>query len=68
MSDEYVEVYVDEVVAETDEAILIKPFIDEPFEAWIPKSCISKDSGVRHKGEGGVLEIKEYMAEKKELI
>ncbi len=68
MADNYVEIYVDEVIAETPDAILVKPFIDEKFQAWIPKNCISHDSGVEHKGEDGVLVLKRSMAEKKELI
>ena len=62
MSDEYVDIDIDELVKETDEAILIR-IGDEKI--WIPQS---QCEDWPNEGDSGVVIMKEWIAEDKELI
>lgn len=59
-----VDVPVEDVKAETDSAILI---VTEEAEEWIPKSQILDDSEVWKKGDSGILVIRRWLAEEKDL-
>ena len=62
MSNKYVDIDIDELIRETDEAIWIR--IDDE-KTWIPKSqCESWPN----EGESGVVEMKEWIAIEKDLI
>jgi hypothetical protein len=62
MEDEWVEIDIDKVIRETNEAILIK--IDKE-NIWLPKSQLDDYPEV---GESGIILIKTWLAEEKELI
>ena len=67
---EYVEIFYDECLKETDEAILLSFDSDEPFNMytkWIPKSCIEDESLVDYNSEM-YIGIERWFAEKEELI
>ena len=55
---------VEEVIAETDKAILVR-FDDR--ELWVPKSQVSDNSDVYEKGDSGNLIISPWFAEKEGL-
>ena len=61
-----VELDVDEVVRESDDALLCKFATGE--QEWIPKSQIDDDSEVYKAGTDGVLVIPEWLALEKSLI
>lgn len=60
-----VEIYVDNVITETEEAILCDM---DGNQIWIPKSQIHKSSEVRHEGDTGWLVLPEWLAIEKELV
>jgi len=59
-----VEIEVDDVIVETDKAILC---LVGKKEVWIPKSQIDDSSDVQGKGECGTLVIPEWLANEKGL-
>ena len=59
-----VEIVVDEVIAETVDAVRVQL---EDREEWIPKSQISDNSEVYAKGHSGVLTISPWIAKQKGL-
>jgi len=64
-SDDPVEIYVEEVLADTDEAILC--LVDGDTEAWIPRSQLLYTE-VEEEGDSGNIEIPEWLAIDRELI
>lgn len=67
---EYVEIFFDECLKETDEAVLLSFDSEEPFNMntkWIPKSCIKDESLIDYDSEL-CIEIERWFAEKEEFI
>ena len=62
MSDDFVDIDIDELVKETDEAILIRI---EDEETWLPKS---QCEDWPDEGEAGVVIMKEWIAIEKDLV
>lgn len=67
---EYVEIFFDKCLKETDEAVLLSFDSDKPFDMytkWIPKSCIKDESLINYNPEM-YIEVERWFAEKEELI
>lgn len=67
---EYVEIYYDECIKETDEAVLLNFDTETSFHnatKWIPKSCI-KDRIPTEDDSETYIEVERWFAEKEELI
>jgi len=62
---ETVELDVDEVVAETDLAFLVRA--EDGEEYWIPKKLI-QSGDVSERGDSGTLEIPEWFAEREGIV
>lgn len=67
---EYVEIFFDECIKETDEAVLLNFDTETSFHnatKWIPKSCIKDESLTDYTSEM-YIEIERWFAEKQGLI
>ena len=60
-----IEIDVDEVIVETDDAILA--MLEDGREEWFPKSHISDNSEVYKKGHSGGMIISPWIAKQKGL-
>ncbi len=63
--DDKVYIDVDEVLKETDRAILCR--LVDRSEVWIPKSQIDDESEVNHETDSGTLVISQWLADEKGL-
>ena len=67
---EYVEIFYDECLKETEEAVLLNFDTEKVFNdatKWIPKSCIKDESLIDYNSEM-YIEIERWFAEKEELV
>ena len=64
MTTEYVEIYYDECIVETEDAVLLET---AEGNKWIPKSCIRDEKDI-HYPSYLFVEVERWFAEKEELI
>ena len=65
MSDDYVDVYFDDVIAKTVKAVLIEIDGDEQ---WVPRSTLDNDDDLDVHGGPGTLYVAEWFAIKEGLV